>query len=129
LQAITREYGRQKQFLQQKVDEAKVQLRQESTDAANVMRKLTEENLSLIEEVKGLRKEVVAAKARRAQVKARPKSQKGTSAALVVAEPGSGSTARIGQVEVLIASQRDEIGSLKAEVRRLEGLLASVRPL
>ena len=75
-----------------------------------------QDNLAIIEEIKGLRNELKTAKQQRATVKARvkvsrPFSTSASTALIVTATPSAANTP--AHVDAVIAIQRDEIGKLK----------------
>ena len=123
--AIAQEYRRQRDHLQRSI----AALRKEMVDsnAANKTANMTimQENMTLISEVKELRTMLISLKQQQAanKVKAARAAAAGGAGAGTGRRPPSARPA-LEDVGATVERQRAEVGALKGEIRRLEGLLA-----
>jgi chromosome segregation ATPase len=114
---IEKEYHRQKDYLQRSIAALKKKLESDSTEAKNENARIMLGNMELIGQVNTLRAEVKRLRGRKGATL--PAGEEG-----VDAEGGQ----KGGGLEQTIAQQREEIGTLKGEIARLERLLMAARP-
>lgn len=122
---IAKEYARQKEYLERSIDALKKKLAKDSAMHRADNLRVMQENMSLIHEINDLRraqrelKQAISTDADRDRdAAATARSKRGTS------RYGTGSDA-----SAIIAQNREELGRLKAEIRRLEDAMVASRPV
>jgi len=126
--AIAREYERQRGHLQRSIAALKKQMVVENSSSKTENMSVMQENMSLIAEIKELRSLLITLKQQKAATKSKSAPKSRALGGPLSSRSRGPKEIDVAEVEAVIAQQREEIGALKMEMRRLEELLGQGRP-